>query len=103
MGQQPAKQFQAPRPIGASSPSGLVTQSQAAPLLPQNALQPLIQNQIPFTQTANNVPGAFKYNYLTDKIPDYGGLSIGPNDSIYDTHPLLGGNTSWMNRPKMNT
>jgi hypothetical protein len=56
MGQVPAKQFQPQRAIGSSPGNGIVTRSVQAPTLPQNALQPLIQNQIPTVQTANAMP-----------------------------------------------
>lgn len=58
MGQQ-AKQFPPPQAIGAvNRPNDILSQSIAPPPLAQNALQPLIQNQIPFMATANAVPSA---------------------------------------------
>jgi hypothetical protein len=56
MGQVPAKQFQRPQAIGASSQNGTVSQAMKAPDLPQNALQPLIQNAVPTVQSPNAVP-----------------------------------------------
>lgn len=73
MGQVAPRQFAPPKAIGSTPPNGIVTQSVAAPTLPQNAFQPLIQNMIPTVQTSNAVPGsgvAGNNNYPANPFPD---------------------------------
>jgi hypothetical protein len=54
----PAKNFAPPRAIGqVNQPNDVLQRTQAAPMLPQNIFQPLIQNGIPSVQSPNAVPG----------------------------------------------
>lgn len=57
MGQVPAKQFQPPQPIGQGGQNVLMRSVAPTPL-PQNALQPLIQNLVPTVQSPNAVPNS---------------------------------------------
>lgn len=78
MGQTAPKQFQPPQAIGSvNRPNDILSQSMAAPTLPQNQFQPLIQNQIPFVAAPNAVPNA----------PTVFGTGSGGNDMPIQYNP----------------
>lgn len=96
MGQTTPRQFPRPAAIGSvNRPNDIISQSMAAPTLPQNQFQPLIQNNIPFVATANAVPNGGNVGSNGQPSPEAYGRGTGAGMMAPDGFFGQPYNTGW--------